>query len=152
MSRLMLWLLIALTGSLTACSSLLPGDPPRVQVAGLRPLPGAELEARVELTLRVQNPSERHLRYQGLDLQLDVNGAPLASGVSNLQGEIPPYGEALLQIPVSISALSVLRQAWGLGQRSPGQALPYRLKGRLGGFLGGYRFESSGTLDWPAQP
>lgn len=142
-------LCLLLSLCLGACSGLLPGEPPRVQLVGLQPLPGAELEARFELLLRVQNPSPRALRYRGLDLELEVNGQPLASGVSDQQGEIAPYGEGLLRLPVSLSALNLLRQAWSLGQGGPRKALPYRLRGRLGGWLGGRGFESSGELDWP---
>lgn len=149
--------LLLLSITLAACSSLLPGDPPQIQVVGLEPLPGEGLEARFALALRVQNPNSRAIDYQGIAVDLQVNGQPLASGVSDQQGRIPAFSEQVIRVPVSVSAFSVLRQAWGMANRQAQQQLPYRLRGKLaGGWLGGARFDSSGELSWPpggpAQP
>lgn len=150
-------LLILIALSLSACSSLLPGDPPQIQVVGLEPLPGESLEARFALALRVQNPNSRAIDYQGIAVDLQVNGQPLASGVTDQQGRIPGFAEQVIRVPVSISAFSVLRQAWGMANRQAQQQLPYRLRGKLAsGWLGGARFDTSGELSWPpggpAQP
>jgi len=143
-------LLILIALSLSACSSLLPGDPPQIQVVGLEPLPGESLEARFALALRVQNPNSRAIDYQGIAVDLQVNGQPLASGVSDQQGRIPGFAEQVIRVPVSISAFSVLRQAWGMANRQAQQQLPYRLRGKLAsGWLGGARFDTSGELSWP---
>jgi len=49
---------------------------------------------------------------------------------------------------VTISALSVARQALGLADGSRLDALPYVLRGKLGGgLLGTRRFTDKGTLD-----
>ena len=150
-------LLILIALSLSACSSLLPGDPPQIQVVGLEPLPGESLEARFALALRVQNPNSLAIDYQGIAVDLQVNGQPLASGVTDQQGRIPGFAEQVIRVPVSISAFSVLRQAWGMANRQAQQQLPYRLRGKLAsGWLGGVRFDTSGELSWPpgepAQP
>lgn len=155
--RLRALLLLLLSITLAACSSLQPGDPPQIQVVGLEPLPGESLEARFALALRVQNPNSRTIDYQGIAVDLQVNGQPLASGVSDQQGRIPGFAEQVIRVPVSISALSVLRQAWGMANRQAQQQLPYRLRGKLAsGWLGGARFDTSGELSWPpggpAQP
>lgn len=155
--RLRALLLLLLSITLAACSSLLPGDPPQIQVVGLEPLPGESLEARFALALRVQNPNSRTIDYQGIAVDLQVNGQPLASGVSDQQGRIPGFAEQVIRVPVSISAFSVLRQAWGMANRQAQQQLPYRLRGKLAsGWLGGARFDTSGELSWPpggpAQP
>ena len=143
-------LLILIALSLSACSSLLPGDPPQIQVVGLEPLPGESLEARFALALRVQNPNSRAIDYQGIAVDLQVNGQPLASGVSDQQGQIPGFAEQVIRVPVSISAFSVLRQAWGMANRQEQEQLPYRLRGKLAsGLLGGARFDTSGELSWP---
>ena len=143
-------LLILIALSLSACNSLLPGDPPQIQVVGLEPLPGESLEARFALALRVQNPNSRAIDYQGIAVDLQVNGQPLASGVSDQQGRIPGFAEQVIRVPVSISAFSVLRQTWGMANRQAQQQLPYRLRGKLAsGWLGGARFDTSGELSWP---
>ena len=155
--RLHSLLLLLLCTTLGACSSLLPGDPPQIQVVGLEPLPGEGLEARFALALRIQNPNSRTIDYQGIAVDLQVNGQPLASGVSDQQGQIAGFAEQVIRVPVSISAFSLLRQAWGMANQQPQQQLPYRLRGKLaGGWLGGARFDAHGELSWPpggpAQP
>lgn len=155
--RLRALLLLLLCATLGACSSLLPGDPPHIQVVGLEPLPGEGLEARFALALRIQNPNSRAIDYQGIAVDLQVNGQPLASGVSDQRGQIAGFAEQVIRVPVSISAFSLLRQAWGMANQQPQQQLPYRLRGKLaGGWLGGARFDTSGELSWPpgglAQP
>ncbi|WP_287028656.1 LEA type 2 family protein [Pseudomonas sp. UBA6310] len=146
-------LLLLLLASLAACSSLAPRDPLRIDLAGIEPLPGQGLEMRFAVQLRVQNPNDDALDYDGVALDLEVNGQPLASGVSDRRGEIPRFGEALVSVPVTISAFSVMRQTWGLGLYQPGQGLPYRLKGKFAsGLFGTQRFSDSGTLTWPEPP
>lgn len=136
--------------SLGACASL-SRDPLRVDLVGLEPLPGQGLEVRFAVKLRVQNPNDSAVDFNGLALALDVNGRPLASGVSDQSGSVPRFGEALIRVPVSISALSVMRQAWGAAGYQPGQEVPYELRGKLaGGLFGNRRFSDSGNLSWPS--
>ncbi|MEI2416862.1 LEA type 2 family protein [Orrella sp. JC864] len=135
---------------LSGCASWPGRQAPRVSVVGLEPAAGQGLEARFELKLRVQNPSDAAISYDGVVLDLDLNGQPFASGVSDQRGSIPRLGEAILTVPVTVSAVSALRQArrWLDGQ--PGGALAYRLNGRLaGGMLGGTRFSDEGELALP---
>lgn len=135
---------------LTACASLAPRDPLHIDLVGLEPLPGQGLEVRFAVKLRVQNPNDTAIDYSGAALQLEVNGQPLASGVSDQSGRIPRFGETLLSVPVSISAFSAMRQALGAAGYKPGQGLPYVLRGKLaGGLLGTQHFTDSGMLDWP---
>lgn len=44
--------------ALNACASLIPGDPPRVDVAGVTPLQGQGMELRMLVKLGVINPNE----------------------------------------------------------------------------------------------
>lgn len=149
--RLCLILLLAL--NLGACASLGLRDPLRIDLAGLEPLPGQGLELRFAIKLRVQNPNDSAVDFDGVALELEVNGQPLASGVSDQRGSVPRFGETLISVPVSISAFSAMRQAWGAADQRPGQGLPYVLRGKLaGGLFGTRRFSDSGTLDWPEPP
>jgi hypothetical protein len=135
---------------LGACSSLVPRDPLHIDLVGLEPLPGEGLEMRFSVKLRIQNPNDDAINYHGVALQLDINQQPLASGVSNQSGQVPRFGETVISVPVSISAYSVMRQAWGVSGYKPGQDLPYALRGKLaGGLFGTRRFSDSGTLHWP---
>ena len=146
--RVGLGLLLAL--SLSACALLQGRDPLTISVIGIEPLPGQELELRMAVKIRVQNPNETPIDYNGIALDLQVNGQPLAAGVSDQQGHIGRFDEAVIVVPVSVTAFSFLRQAYGLGQRNSLQGLPYVLRGKLaGGWLRTVRFTDEGTLDLP---
>lgn len=147
-TRLFLVLLMAF--GLAACALLQPRDPVNISVIGIEPLPGQELELRMAVKMRVQNPNEAPIDYNGIALNLEVNGQPLAAGVSDQQGHIGRYDEAVIVVPVSITAFSFLRQAYGLGKVDSLQGLPYKLRGKLaGGPLGTVRFTDEGKLDLP---
>ncbi|HAF91089.1 MAG TPA: water stress/hypersensitive response domain-containing protein [Pseudomonas sp.] len=144
--RLLALLLLAM--SLTSCALFSARDPLAVQVAGIEPLPGEGLEVRFLVKLRLQNPNTTPIDYNGVALSLEVNGRSLASGVSDQQGTVPRFGEALLQVPVSISAFSVARQALGLAEHIGMDEVPYVLRGKLaGGLFGTQRFVEKGRLD-----
>lgn len=146
--RVGLGLLLAL--SLSACALLQGRDPLTISVIGIEPLPGQELELRMAVKMRVQNPNESPIDYNGIALNLEVNGQPLAAGVSDQQGHIGRYDEAVIVVPVSITAFSFLRQAYGLGTVDSLKGLPYKLRGKLaGGLLGTVRFTDEGKLDLP---
>lgn len=136
--------------SLSACTLFPHRDPLNINVVGIEPLPSQELEMRFAVKLRLQNPNETAIDYNGVALDLEVNGRTLASGVSDQTGSIPRFSEAILSVPVSISAFSVLRQTLGLSQTQSLNNLPYVLKGKLaGGLFGTMRFVDRGTLDLP---
>lgn len=143
------WLVLALAASLSACASLAPGDPPRVDVVGVEPLAGQGMEVRLLVKLRVINPNDSAIDYDGLFVEMDVRGKSFASGVSNARGTVPRFGEALLTVPVTVPALAMLRQALGMaqGDRSP---ITYAINGKLSGpQWRSLRFSSSGEFKLP---
>lgn len=147
-TRLLLVLLIA--SGLNACALFQARDPINITVIGFEPLAGQELEMRMAVKMRVQNPNEQAIDYNGIALNLEVNGQPLAAGVSDQQGHIGRYGEQVVVVPISITAFSFLRQAYGLGQLDTLQGMPYVLRGKLaGGLFGTVRFTEQGKLDLP---
>jgi len=136
--------------SASACALFPNRDPLNINVVGIEPLPGQGLEVRMAVKLRLQNPNETAIEYSGVALDLDVNGKLLASGVSDQQGTIGRFSEAVLVVPVSVSAFAALRQAVGLTQTQSLNNLPYTLRGKLaGGVFGTLRFSDSGKLNLP---
>ena len=136
--------------SLSACALFPDRDALHINVVGIEPLQSQDLEVRFAVKLRVQNPNETAIDYNGVALDLEVNGRPLAAGVSDQQGSIPRFSETVLTVPVSVSAFSVLRQTLGLSQTQSLNNLPYVLRGKLaGGLFGTMRFVDRGTLDLP---
>ncbi|WP_430422644.1 LEA type 2 family protein [Methylibium petroleiphilum] len=130
-----------------ACAGLSGRDPPRVSVAGLDALPGEGLELRFLVKLRVQNPNDAPIDYRGLSMELELMGQPFASGVSDAAGSVPRFGEAVIGVPASVSAIAAVRQMLSLPSRDV-RSLDYRLRGKLAGAVGtALRFESTGQLD-----
>ncbi|MGC1329278.1 LEA type 2 family protein [Pseudomonas sp.] len=141
------YLLLMLVVGLNACALLPPQDPINSNVVGIEPLQGQDLEVRFAVKIRLQNPNEDSYTYNGVALNLDVNGRPLASGVSNESGTLGRFSETIVTVPVSVTAFSVLRQTLGLSQTQSLDNLPYELHGKLSnGVFGTVRFSDSGNL------
>ena len=133
---------------LQGCAALSGQDPLRFGIVGVDAAPGEGLELRFIVKLRVQNPNATPVEYDGLALDLDVNGKTLASGVAPVQGVVPRYGEQLFSVPVTISAFSAVRQALGLTELSQAQSMPFVLRGKLAnGPFSATRFVEAGKLD-----
>jgi LEA14-like dessication related protein len=136
--------------ALGGCASLMNRDALRVNVAGIDPLEGQGLEMRFAVKLRVQNPNDTPIDFDGVALDLDVNGRAFASGVSPQRGTVPRFGELVVSVPVTISAWSVARQALGFASGDAVTKVSYVARGRLaGGPFGGARFSDQGTIDFP---
>lgn len=132
---------------LAACAALPGRDPLRVDVVDIDAAEGRGLELRLNVTLRLQNPNDTPVEYDGAALELEINGRSFATGVADRRGTVPRYGEALLTIPVSVSAFNAVRQALVLADGTPRTALPYVLRGKLsGGVFGTLRFTKEGEL------
>lgn len=145
-------LLLAAALPLAGCVVVPLRDPLRVQVVGIEPLPGAGLEWRFGVKLRLLNPNDAELDYSGVFLELDVGGKPLGSGISDVKGRLTPFGETQLFVPVTVTALDALRQALRVVEGKDGRRLDYVLRGKVGvgGVLGERRFETRGELTLPA--
>ena len=142
--------ILMLALALVGCASLVQREPVRINVVGLEPLPGQGMEMRFAVKLRVQNPNDTAIDFDGLALELDLNDKPFATGVSDQRGNVPRFGEAVINIPVTVSAVAVVRQALGVMDGKAVDTVPYSLRGRLaGGLLGGVRFSDKGALSLP---
>jgi LEA14-like dessication related protein len=137
--------------SLSACASLPGREPVQVSVADIQSLPGEGLEVRMRVKLRVQNPNDAPLEYEGVYVKLDVLDKTFATGVSDERGSIPRFGEAVIDVPVTISALRVGFHALSfiLEGKAP-EKVNYKLNGKLDGpAFGSIRFQADGELALP---
>ncbi|MBS0553476.1 MAG: LEA type 2 family protein [Proteobacteria bacterium] len=133
------------------CAGLPSRDPVRMNVVGLEPIPGEGMEMRFRVKLRVQNPNDTAIDFDGVALELEVNDRSFATGVSDQKGSVPRFGETVVSVPVSVSALAAVRQALGLIDERASSPVPYVLHAKLGGPLfSGMRFTERGTLDLSA--
>ena len=147
--------LLALPAALLGgCALLGSGEPLRVSVVDLQSLPATGFEMRVLVHLRVQNPTNKVLPYQGVSLELDLQGMNVASGVSATGGRLPAFGEALIEVPVTIPSVALLRQVLSIsGENGPRLRVSCTARGRLAGRpLDSERFESRSDVEWPPRP
>ena len=146
-SSLLIIALLAVVG----CATLPSSDLLSIAIAGIEPLPGEGLELRLAIRVRIQNPNDTSLDYTGAALSLDLNGRKLATGVSDMTGTVPRYGEAVLTIPVTISAFDMARQVLGFANTPNERDVSYRVRGKLeAGLFGTRRFTEEGTFELPA--
>lgn len=141
-----------LAAALAGCAGWGLPEPVNVSLAGLEPLEGAGMEARFLARLRLQNPNDQALAFDGLAVEVELNGRKLASGVSDAKGAVPRFGETLVELPVTVPATAIVRQIIGF---ATGQAakVSYRIRGFLNtGTLGRVRFDSSGEIELPQLP
>lgn len=142
---------IALLG-LVSCAGLQQREPIDVIVVGVEPLEGQGLELRMLVKLRVQNPNDAALDFNGVSLQMDVQGKRFATGVSDATGSVPRFGETIISVPVSISMFRIARQAIGVMSDKSAGKLEYELIGRLSGpAFNSARFSSKGEFSLPAE-
>jgi LEA14-like dessication related protein len=135
---------------LTACASLQGSDPLQVTVAGFEPLQGQGMELRMMVKLRIQNPNDAPVDYNGVALEMDVQGKSFASGVSSESGSVPRFGETVISIPITISAFSMVRQAAGVMSGGGTSKIQYEMKGKLSGSaFSTTRFSTQGEFDLP---
>jgi len=149
--RAVLKVLAAFTAlTLGACASLPGREPIQVTVVGIEPLPGQGMELRMLVKLRVQNPNDSALDYDGVYVKIDVMDSTFATGVSDERGAVPRFGESVIGVPVSISVLRVAFNAMRMLDGKPVDKVPYKLEGKLSGpLLGSSSFQSKGELKLP---
>jgi LEA14-like dessication related protein len=145
-------MLLVVALMISACAGLATSDPPRVTVADIESLDGEGLEMRMLVKLRVMNPNDFPIEYDGVYLKFDVQGRTLATGVSDEKGAVPRFGESVIPVRVTISMIDLARHALQMfsQQQAPPEQIHYRLEGKLNGPLfGSTRFQSEGELRLP---
>jgi len=144
-------LLLLATLLLSACASMPDRDPLQVTVAGIEPLTGEGMEIRLLVKLRVQNPNDTPVEFNGAALNLDVMGRRFASGVSDEVGTVPRFGEAIVAVPVTVSVLRMARQFMGMLDGKPVERIDYSMSGKLhgAGMFGTQRFSAQGDFVLP---
>jgi LEA14-like dessication related protein len=149
MKRGILILVCALLAS--ACAVWGPREPLNVTIADLKPLEIGVLEQRYAMKVRLLNPNDTEIAFDGVVFDLQINDMSFAKGVSDQRSVIPRFGEALIEVQVVSGLQNILRQVNDLlkGDRT---AVTYRIKGRLhlDGGIGSVPFDSRGEFVFPA--
>ena len=134
--------------NLGACAVMPRREPVQVTVAGIDSLPGEGLEMRMVVKLRVQNPNDAPLEYDGVYVKLEVQDRTFATGVSDERGSVPRFGESVINVPVTISTLRVAFHALGMVlDGNPTEKVNYKMSGKLDGpMFGSTSFKADGEL------
>jgi len=103
-------------------------DPPRISLANIRVQEVTGLETAFQIQLRVFNANDVDLKVKGIKAELDINGQPFATGVSNTPVQISSYGTELVTVTVYSSVIKMFRSIYGLKES---EELKYRLNGKL---------------------
>jgi len=103
-------------------------DPPRISLANIRGQEVSGLETAFQIQLRVFNTNDVDLKVKGIEAELEINGQPFATGVSNTPVEIPSYGTELVTVTVFSSVIKMFKSIYGL---KGSEELTYHLSGKL---------------------
>src|SRR6516162_2156562 len=135
-------LLVAASTLLSSCATVPGRDPVQVTVADIESLPGEDLELRM-VKLRVQNPNDAPVEYDGVYVKLEVLDKTFATGVSDEHGSIPRFGESLISVPVTVSMLRMAVYALRMLDGRSVDKIHYKLDGKLDGpTFGSTRFQA----------
>ncbi len=136
---------------LGGCATMPNYDPPDVTVAGIEPMQGEGMELRLLVKLRVQNPNDVPIDYDGVSVKLEVFDKTFATGVADVTGSVPRFGESVITVPVTVSVLRMVKNFIGLLDGKPINSIPYEMSGKLNtGTFSSYRFASKGDFAMPA--
>lgn len=104
-------------------------EPPEVALIGIEPLASeGNLEQRLLLRVRVTNPNDVPLEFDGIELRLDLNGQRLGRALSGELVTIGRLDDGVVELIATTDLLSILRQIVAL----PGQdGIDYAIRGRI---------------------
>lgn len=138
-------LLLPLLGG---CVGIALQDQLDASIAGFEPLEIGFFESRYAVKVRLLNPNDTAIPFQGVVIDMTLDNKPFARGVSDQTGVVPRFGEAVIAVNL-VGSRNLLQQFIDLATRDP-KPLQYRLRGRLNTEgPGGVSFQSYGDLALP---
>ena len=103
-------------------------EPPRISLANIQVQEFSGLETVFQIKMRVFNTNDIDLNVRGIEAELEINGQPFATGVSNAEIKIPAYGTQIVPITVYSSVIDIVK---GFHRLHNAEKLAYRLIGKL---------------------
>lgn len=104
-------------------------ESPQVNLTGIELDEFKFFKSSFVLELSATNPNDIPLKVKGIDCNVEMNGKQFATGTSEVNKEIPPFGSATIPVVVQSSAWKLLKGAYGLAG-GPGN-LKYKISGKL---------------------
>ena len=103
-------------------------ESPRITLANFNVQEIKIFESVFTIEMRVFNTNDIPMEIKGLNCDLELNGKRLATGVSNVEINIPSYETALVPMTLYSSVLDVLTV---LRKLAKNEKLEYKLTGRI---------------------
>jgi LEA14-like dessication related protein len=141
---------MALLGALliaAGCASTLKLEPPQLSVVTMKVQSADILSQRLQLRLRVVNPNDRELPIKGITYRIEVEGDPLAEGLTDAPFVVPANGEAEFDMQVTANLAGTLARY--LMRGSTPDVVNYRMVGKVAlssGFLRSIPFDERGSV------
>jgi len=135
---------------LGACVGFGVREPLSVTIAEFTPIEIGILEQRYAVKVRILNPNDTEVSFDGVAFEMEINGKLFAKGVTDKGVTVPRFGEALVDVHVVSGIQNILRQIREY-QKGDRTGFSYRIKGRLhlaGGF-GSIPFDTTGEFSFP---
>jgi LEA14-like dessication related protein len=108
------------------------------------------MELRLLVKLRVQNPNDAAVDYNGVAVEMIVQGKTFATGVSDTHGSVPRFGDAIISVPVTASAFRMMGQALTMLRSGATNKITYEMKGKLNGSaFNNTHFKTQGEFELP---
>jgi LEA14-like dessication related protein len=116
---------------LSGCATLNTAyEKPSVELVSFKALPADGFEQNFEVGLKLTNPNNFDLPFNGISYQLSVAGETLAHGVAANIPTAAAYGESRFVVPVSASLIEGIKVIRAL-LNSQGKDISYQLKAKL---------------------
>ena len=119
---------------LSACSTFGQRDPLRIDLVGLEPCRGKAWRCASWSSCGYRTPTTSRSNTTASPSTSTSTASP-GQRRQRPTGEVPRFGERVVSVPLTVSAFSAFRQAWGLSNNAPIQGMPYVVKGKLAGGL-----------------
>ena len=139
---------------LSACAGPLTSDlePPEVSLAGLAMSRPGLFEQELRIDLRLRNPNDFAIGIERVRFALEVNDKIFANGRTNQAFDLPPLGEAVVPVTVSVPTNDLIDRLMAVGSE---RRIDYRLSGEAeldSLVFGTLPFERDGSLTLPEIP
>lgn len=116
---------------LSGCASMnLDYEEPSVELTSFKALPANGFEQNFEIGLKLTNPNNFDLPFNGISYQLSVAGEELAHGVASNIPTAKAYGESRFVVPISASLFGGFKVIKAL-MANKGQDISYQLEAKL---------------------
>ena len=129
------------------CASSFKLEPPQLSVVTMKVQSADIFSQRLQVRLRVVNPNDRELPIKDISYRIEVEGDPLAEGLTAAPFVVPAMGEAEFDMQVTANLAGTLAKY--LMRGSTPDALNYRLVGKVAlssGFLRSIPFDERGSV------